>query len=412
MGAAVTRAHILRADARQIPLPDNTAHAIITDPPYGLNFMGKTWDSGAVTFDPNTWTEALRVARPGAHLAAFGGTRTFHRLAVAIEDAGWETRDTIGLLGWTYGSGFPKSLDIGKAIDRAEGARRAVVGTARSNGGRTTAPGAEGQNAIGSAPPHNRTWPVTVPATDAAKHWDGWGTALKPAWEPIILARKPFPGTVANNVQTHHAGGLNIDACRIAARGTTDYNVPATPNIYADTCNVYGKWAHMSPSPSNPAGRWPPNLLLAHHPECGDTCTPHCHIAAMDGRSGGASRYYPIFRYQPKAPTAERPTITVDGRTIHHPTVKPLGLMRWLARLLAPPGGLILDPFAGSGATIQAAQLEGFDGIGLELDPHYVRLAQRRLHGRSELPVTTIDPPARDAAELPPAWQQTDLFAD
>lgn len=401
-------ASVIHGDARTLPLADASMHAIVCDPPYGLGFMGKHWDRGAVAFDPTAWAEALRVLKPGGHLAAFGGTRTFHRLAVAIEDAGFEIRDTIGVLGWAYGSGFPKSLDVSKAIDKAASAERPVVApypaprviktvTAALHGGWQAAP------------------VISAPATTAAAAWSGWGTALKPAWEPVILARKPFGGTVAHNVITHGVGGLNIDGCRVPAAADY-YDDPGNAETAAWDTDIYHKRTLPYRAAPNGAGRWPPNLVIVHHPDCAERCADGCHVPEMDRQSGqsasqpsvpgkhrntrvygggrglqtppgvrghndqgGASRFFPIFRYQPKAGRAERPTIERDGRTVLHPTVKPLGLMRWLCRLLTPPGGTVLDMFAGSGATLQAARLEGFDAIGVELDSDYVHLIRERL---------------------------------
>jgi len=413
---------ILRADARAIPLRDSSIDAIITDPPYGLGFMGKSWDrefielraaqrdgsgptperiaSGRSTssglgvsaaaggmYDRSltgnrgfqAWSEewareVLRVAKPGAHLAAFGGTRTFHRLACAIEDAGWEIRDC---LVWIYGSGFPKSL--------------------------------------------NGPW---------------GGTALKPGWEPILLARKPLIGTVAENVQAHGTGGLNIDACRLPISSTADatqlrfMNRGVRPN--GDGWGMNAEEAE-DVQVVNPAGRWPPNVALDEEAaalldqEAGDVpgqlarartdrqeqqnqvWGPLRYVTGAPeprGDSGGPSRFF----YCPKASRAEReagcenlPTKTgaaaVDrqensdglnspragsGRTASqvrndHPTVKPLALMRWLCRLITPVGGTILDPFAGSGSTACAAAQEGLRSVSLDLDPHYTAIAQARI---------------------------------
>jgi DNA modification methylase len=386
-------------------MPDASVHAVVTDPPYGLGFMGKAWDD----LPPGVeWAaECLRVLRPGGYLLAFGGTRTFHRLACAVEDAGFEIRDSIA---WLYGQGFPKSLDVGKAIDKTRDDREevhAVVDFLRTHlperpdwpaidaacgcpntrqkfftrstagmssrcptwpqwaalrnllgfgaymdaevwrlNGRKGTPGeAWGQREktgeqnvpVGHAfagstyggDSSGRVVDVTAPATPAAREWAGWGTALKPAFEPVVVARKPMRGTVAGNVQKWGTGALNIDAAK-----TVD-------------------------------DRWPPNVT-------------------MDGSQasalGSEARFFPTFRYQAKAPTAERPTYTTpDGRKISHPTVKPLGLMRWLVRLVTPPGGTVLDPFAGSGATLEACLIEGLDCIAIERDPESLPLIQIRI---------------------------------
>jgi SAM-dependent methyltransferase len=204
---------VLHGDCREVmrTMPDNSVDAIVTDPPYELGFMGKSWDSTGVAYDIKVWQECLRVLKPGGHLLAFGGSRTYHRLACAIEDAGFQIRDQIM---WVYGSGFPKSLNISKAIDKAVGAEREVIGTRRGvvkgTGGRYnwhTDSEDTGQTIISD----------TIPTTAEAKEWEGWGTALKPAHEPIVMARKPLDGTVANNVLTHGVGGINIDGSRVGS---------------------------------------------------------------------------------------------------------------------------------------------------------------------------------------------------
>jgi hypothetical protein len=229
-------------------LPENSVDSIITDPPYGLKFMGKTWDHGI----PGElfWREALRVAKPGAFLLAFGGTRTFHRLACAIEDAGWELRDTIM---WVYGSGFPKSHDVSKAIDREAGAEREVVGENPYNSKR---PNPLISDICGQA-----GWPnnITSPATDAAKEWDGWGTALKPAWEPIIVARKPPQGTVAQNVLRYRTGGMNIDGCRV---GTEEMAKSSSNGIKISENRSMSGANFQREIIGSAQGRWPANVIL------------------------------------------------------------------------------------------------------------------------------------------------------
>jgi DNA methylase len=404
---------VVRADARRLPLPDSSAHAIVCDPPYELGFMGRGWDRSGVAFRPQTWTEALRVAIPGAHLLAFGGTRTYHRLAVAIEDAGWEIRDSIGLLGWCYGQGFPKSHDIGKAIDKAANAERASCGTTVYGNGHiqrsTVSIGYQGSE------PKRDKRPLTLPATADAERWQGWGTALKPAWEPIIVARKPFAGTVAGNVLANGVGGVNVDGCRIVASARPV--MVRTATLTATTSMSGESTGSTSSGDMTNLGRWPTNLLLAHHPDCADECQPECHVRVLDEQSGysktgsgplrrntalgllnddqwtprsqegqrypgegGASRFFPRFRYQAKALGRERPRlIAEDGNTIMHPTVKPVALMQWLVRLVTPPGGLVLDQFAGTGSTALAATAEGFDSVSVELDPGYCLLAQHKI---------------------------------
>lgn len=328
-------------------LPADTFHAVVTDPPYGLGFMGQAWDHAVP--GPDYWAALLRVARPGAHLVAFGGTRTFHRMMVAAEDAGWELRDT---LLWVYGSGFPKSRNL-------------------------------------------------------AGDWAGWGSALKPAWEPIILARKPLTGTLAANVARWGCGALNIDGCRI---GT---NFAATPG----------------PRGGDPMGRWPANLVhdgsaevVACFPSEAGASAPvrgteaSAVVAntfgerervpgAFHADTGSAARFFYCAkasredRNEGCAHLASRPLAWSSGEANpgsfqaegtdraspnFHPTVKPTALMRWLARLVTPPGGHVLDPFAGSGSTGKACALEGFSFTGVELDPAFATIARARLaHARS-----------------------------
>ncbi len=253
---------LLLSDAANIPLKDNSIDSIVTDPPYGLSFMGKDWDHGipGVRF----WEAALRVAKPGAHLLAFGGTRTFHRLAVAIEDAGWEIRDTIGYI---YGSGFPKSHNVGKAIDKLAGSEREVIGSKRAGfGKRDGVKDSEGGIFLNSLPEKLKQVPITAPVTEAAKQWDGWGTALKPAWEPVIVARKPFKGTVASNVLEHGTGAINIDGCRVEA--THDDIIiqrKRTGGVMDGVINndVYGNGYKRQPAGNN-KGRWPANIILSY----------------------------------------------------------------------------------------------------------------------------------------------------
>ena len=369
-------------------MPPESVDAIVTDPPYGLGFMGKKWDGLPPSLE---WAEACyRVLKPGGHIVAFGGTRTWHRLAVAIEDAGFEMRDS---LAWLYGSGFPKSHDVGKAIDKLAGAEREVIGTRKSG---ATAIGSKSRVEQGYRPTirDTSTADITAPATPEAAQWDGWGTALKPAFEPIVLARKPLAEkTVARNVLAHGTGAINVDACRIESTdGYADNRVTQGLNTARTSYEWRSQRKTFEPSPS---GRWPANVLLDQHAaawvdeQSGDIKgrvgmkaktavqfgVGRERIAqAFDaGRedSGGASRFF----YTAKAPKSERPN--VDG--VQHPTVKPLAIMRWLIRLVTPPGGVVLDPFAGSGTTIEAALIEGFDPVGIEMETDYLPLIQHRI---------------------------------
>jgi DNA modification methylase len=439
-------------------VPGSSIDAVVTDPPYGLEFMGREWDApwqrgtninadagfsdvfmtdgfarlprpsftgstnpvclncggkqrgrrdetakvracapcDAARF-PNVravemqafgawcgqWSrECLRVLKPGGHLLAFGGSRTWHRLACAVEDAGFEVRDSIA---WLYGSGFPKSLDVSKAVDKGAGFER--------------------PDGAGFGPLVGKD-PITAPATDAARRWQGWGTALKPAFEPIVVARKPPAGTVASNVLAHGTGALNIDRCRVAATGR-----PARESSgRSDEGTLYGAGLDGSRSVgTTDRGRWPTNVVLddtqaAELDRQSGTLTSgragqNGHVrnqpereqgiygggrglwteegpaGQLYGDSGGASRFFPTFRYEAKAPTVERPR---DGE-IAHPTVKPLDLMRWLVRLVTPPGGTVLEPFAGSGTTAEACVIEGFRCVAIEREAAYLPLIVARL---------------------------------
>lgn len=472
-------------------MPPESVDAIVTDPPYGLGFMGKKWDGLPPSLE---WAEACyRVLKPGGHIAAFGGTRTWHRLAVAIEDAGFEMRDS---LAWLYGSGFPKSHDVSKAIDKqrtedlepaAEVARFLVQhmetrGVTRSDvnvhfGHSTAGSGAAQQwtttrtdRAIKPRVPKWEQWQnlrewldmpadmddtvwrlngnkgkpgenyenrevlstrevqdirnghgrayggamyagevtgkiehkTTAPATEAAKRWQGWGTALKPAFEPIVLARKPLAEkTVARNVLAHGTGAINVDACRI---GTTVETWPKSRMYGGKSAVSFTSSAETISAQSTgsaPAGRWPANVLLDQHaaawvdeqsgdrksgwrdadvPNSPDSVTGNFGAGKVTGAhysdEGGASRFF----YSAKAPKSERPN--VDG--VQHPTVKPLAIMRWLIRLVTPPGGVVLDPFAGSGTTIEAALIEGFNPVGIEMEPDYLPLIQHRIDRQAE----------------------------
>jgi DNA modification methylase len=359
-------------------------------------FMGQTWDGGDVAFDPETWAEVLRVLKPGGHLVAFSGTRTYHRMAVAIEDAGFEIRDQ---LAWAYGSGFPKSLDVSKAIDKAAGVEPTDLGASpnwreskrdREKEGRMEVRGANAGR-------------LTVATSDDAKAWQGWGTALKPSWEPICLARKPLIGSVASNVLAHGTGALNIDGCRIGFAGDADEAESKGKNRHADFGSgprenaVFGadnrdRGAHGN---YDPPGRWPANLIhdgsdevLAGFPDTAPSSdAPRNHSVSLGSsgssiygkgaafvgaghadNGGSAARFF----YCAKAGALDR-----LGST--HPTVKPVELMRWLVRLVTPPGGKVLDPFAGSGSTGVAAFIEGFDSVLVELREEAASDIRRRL---------------------------------
>ncbi len=362
-------------------MPDASVDAVVTDPPYGLAFMGKRWDYDVPSVD--IWAECLRILKPGGHLLAFAGTRTQHRMAVRIEDAGFEIRDMIA---WVYGSGFPKSLDVSKAIDKAAGVEREVVGVHRRHGGGSAESGSM-SGPLGTA----SELPLTAPATPAASQWSGWGTALKPALEPITVARKPLVGTVAANVLEHGTGALNVDGCRVKGAPPS---VPQ-PVFNSPTGRTYGMKTGegRNGEMSQAAGRWPANLIhdgseevvtLFPMTESGSRRAGKHRVAGGQGRygefavgelpeivgdSGSAARFF----YCAKASKADR------GDDNNHPTVKPTDLMRYLCRLVTPPGGTVLDPFAGSGSTGKAAALEGFRFIGIEREAEYVEIARARI---------------------------------
>lgn len=529
-------------------IPDSSVHSIVCDPPYGLEFMGKEWDKLARPKPGNiggfadgnkpsfervkkhlksmqewhlAWAkEAFRVLKPGGHLLAFGGTRTYHRLVCAIEDAGFEIRDCIV---WVYAQGFPKSLDVSKAIDRVAGAERDVVGM------KPTQPGLH-RSKSGANQFTDDAWEgddvaareITAPKTDKAKKWSGWGSALKPAQEPIVVARKPLSeGTLIRNVMEHGTGALNIDGCRIKGNVAAERGESWAKSGKGKAGPWHGteyKEARTAAERTSPLGRWPTNFVLSHLENCekigskkvkgdarkgqegdrpsgfynvgsdkgsgkpagplyGDAdgtetvdewqCAPGCPVAALDAQSGtlrsgtgavkvesatgyqgsaygkesrapgtpnieygdegGASRFF----YTSKASPDERwfwcPTCKMAGQRtvfaknescpkhgsnpktqdlgplfggteepgcacwkdavdahkdhelVHHPTVKPLELMKWLVRLVTPHGGIVLDPFVGSGTTAIAALLENFPFIGIEKQAEYVEIARARL---------------------------------
>lgn len=388
--------------------------SVVTDPPYHLSsvvkrfgapgaapakfgtdglyarqsrgFMGKSWDGGDVAFRPETWRLVWDVLKPGGHVAAFGGTRTFHRMAVAIEDAGFEIRDC---LMWLYGSGFPKSHDVSKELDKRAGHWRGLAGAKVSG------------NQAMSGGNYTRT-PKGDPVTAAAA-WHGWGTALKPAWEPIILARKPLEGTVAANVLAHGTGALNIDGCRVPCDGgSPSAAIREAARNSGKTPGRPGEYRHTLEDRTSPErytearagemlGRWPANVIHDGSPEVSEAFALYGESAsgkdcgqrgrggiwrASDGTpcgpqygdSGTAARFF----YCAKASAADR-------AGSKHPTVKPVSLMRYLCRLITPPGGTVLDPFAGSGSTLQAAVEEGFSAIGIEREPEYQADILRRI---------------------------------
>jgi site-specific DNA-methyltransferase (adenine-specific) len=426
-------------------LEDNSLDSIVTDPPYGLSFMGKKWDYDVPSVE--IWAECLRVLKPGGHLLAFAGTRTQHRMAVRIEDAGFEIRDMIA---WVYGSGFPKSHDVSKAIDKQVDAERKVVGTKIGLPGYHLNPH-DGGEALGHGLSSStyetrlKSSQITAPATEAAQQWQGWGTALKPALEPITVARKPLIGTVADNVLEHGTGGLNIDGCRVATEDklsgghasggqqmTGGWERPWMKDPDAVVANA--ERSRQSVAKAEELGRWPANLIHDGSDEVvwlfpdggahggkgkfvqhtwGDREPTEQNI---EPSKGSAARFFycaksskrdrdeglegfeakaTAFGNQAQAELKRGNLDHDDGksgmnkvkmRQNSHPTVKPTDLMRYLCRLVTPPGGVVLDPFMGSGSTGKAAMIEGFQFIGCEMSPEYFEIAKARIEAAKTEP--------------------------
>lgn len=413
-------------------LDADSVDSLVTDPPAGISFMGKEWDSdkggrdGWIAWMTEVMRECHRVLKPGAHGLVWAIPRTSHWTATALENAGFEVRDVMTHL---FGSGFPKSLDISKAIDKSAGAEREVIGS------KDVGPDHRGSNYSNKALGKRMIANITIPTTDAAKQWQGWGTALKPASEHWILVRKPLSEkTVASNVLMHGTGGINIDASRIASdvmpKSCTNQNIKSgaysSDNSERDRDSVY--------IPSS-QGRFPANLVLSHSPHCQDyQCDIECAILQLDAQSGiskssdkqrnnkasvnqamsganlghtsyghndsgGASRFF----YCAKISTSERNAGLDDmpdrqtqsdwpqggisegnenrGATVknHHPTVKPKKLMSYFCKMITPPEGIVLDPFMGSGSTGIAAKECGFKFIGIEREPDYFEIASKRI---------------------------------
>lgn len=371
-------------------LPEGCADACVTDPPYEINFMNRAFDRTGIAFDPEFWRLVYRALKPGGHVLAFSASRTYHRMACAVEDAGFEIRDQID---WIYGSGMPHDSDAARLVDDRLGVERRVTGTYMTRGTGYRSGGGFGVSATngGDAP---REWDVTEATSDEAKRWDGWNTALKPAHEPIVLARKPLDGCLADNLKDHGCGALHVDACRVPFRGEDDRAKAVPGTVRVRDNKVYNR-ARPSP-PYDADARFPPDVLL--DPAAADVLDAQSGVtASRKGRprasikpgagwgmthtgseyddAGGASRFFPVFRYEAKAPSSERPQ--VDG--VLHPTVKPVALMRWLVRLAVPRDGLVVEPFAGSGATLQACVMEGVRCEAAEMDADYIRLIRERM---------------------------------
>jgi DNA modification methylase len=468
---------VTHGDCREVlrGIADASVDAVVCDPPYELGFMGKAWDSSGIAYDVTVWRECLRVLKPGGHLIAFGGSRTYHRLACAVEDAGFQIRDQVL---WLYGNGFPKSLDVSKAIDKldvseAQQARRYRFtewvrstgltakqideATGTYMGGHYTTHSSQPavmtrahldavRHLIGPVPAwvereceirtiesqnmaarevigqsdngqargwadaglagYKAEYAITAPATDAARQWAGWGTALKPAHEPAVLARKPLVGTVAENVLAYGTSGINVDGCRVGTDGgTAGCSAGPSRGILGDGLNG----ACGRPVPG--LGRWPANLIhdgsdetVGIFPGEEDNSAArffYCAKASRADREFGLSDDTPEVSAEDRV-GREAGSAGMDnpragaGRTLagrnHHPTVKPIALMRHLVRLVTPPGGVVLDPFTGSGSTGVAAKLEYMQFIGIEQNAEYAALAQARINGTT---LTPNDPPAQ-----------------
>lgn len=422
------RVRLLVGDAAELDLEPETIDALVTDPPAGIGFMGRDWDSDKggrdewIAWLAETLAPAFRALKPGAHGLVWALPRTSHWTALALERCGFEIRDRVSHL---FGTGFPKSLDVSKAIDDALGAEREVVGNTAERSGRTIGLGTSGGYHGDIVSGHCRD--ITAPATPEAARWDGWGTALKPACEDWWLVRKPIAGTIARNVLTYGVGGLNVDGCRIAG-GERELRLPRpnqTPGVALQVSingsvaageTTLGRWpAHVTLDPEAAAmldamsgvrtsGDLNGSLSRAGYVPCATEGAPRVQTT-RSGDSGGASRFF--FCAKPSRfergegceslpqRSAGEATARVDGsdglnspragagRTggakNFHPTVKSIALMRWLVRLITPPGGTVLDPFTGSGSTGVAAILEGFGFLGCEQSPDYAAIAKHRI---------------------------------
>ena len=401
---------------------DNYFDSVVTDPPYGLAFMGKKWDYDVPQVE--LWKEVYRVLKPGGHILSFAGSRTYHRMAVNIEDAGFEIRD---MLGWLYGSGFPKSHNIGKAVDKLQGNNREHLGKKIKKAGDITG---------GNFKKGGNYKDKEINITKGNSQWEGWGTALKPAHEPIVMARKPFNTSVAENVLTHGTGGINIDECRVNFMNEQDYNESVGKNQHSKYKNsimrnpakngIYSP-DKRKPKDYKPEGRFPANIIhdgseevLEIFPDTkGDSRTSkptydkgfwgNAKSKESDrlySDSGSAARYF----YCAKASKAERnmglddfdkksnafmatnngtsgkaskgmERFKTQPKANYHPTVKPIKLMEYLVRLVTPKEGIVLEPFAGSGTTLIACKQQGFNYIGIEREQEYCDIAEARLKG-------------------------------
>lgn len=397
-------------------LEDNSVDSIVTDPPYELGFMGKSWDNTGIANNKEMWAECLRVLKPGGYLLAFSGTRTYHRMASAIEDAGFEVRDMIE---WVYGSGFPKSLNIGKAVDKLQGNEREVLGEKETKDFSHHKGSMMGKETT----PDDKTQTTTITETKGTSEWEGWGTALKPAHEPICMARKPLAEkTVAENCLKWGTGGINIDESRVGTE-ETGWNGLTSDRTGSEWDNSGFK---NTAKPTQSTGRFPANLILEDCEEVrecfpdsksqghwsktkttgfgefGNGSSEYLGVGEKDKEGGNASRFFKSIIYQAKASKSERnkgledfpDRLTDDGRQKsidnafqrgetprknNHPTVKPIALMEYLIKMVTPKGGVVLDPFAGSFSTGVACVKNGFGFVGIEREEEYVVIGKARL---------------------------------
>jgi DNA modification methylase len=346
---------------------DNYFDSVVTDPPYGLAFMGKKWDYDVPQVE--LWKEVYRVLKPGGHILSFAGSRTYHRMAVNIEDAGFEIRD---MLGWLYGSGFPKSHNIGKAVDKLQGNKREVLGTEK----RLMQP----SNSMGGGVDGAKMGERTI--TKGNSEWEGWGTALKPAHEPIVMARKPFNTSVAENVLTHGTGGINIDECRVGTEKLKKQK--------AGKSNRIGTFERKNMITPEREGRFPANIMHDGSEEVLEVFEESSRFFYC-AKASKAERNMGLDDYEEKQVTygtikSNQETARTFGansakRKNCHPTVKPIKLMEYLVRLVTPKEGIVLEPFAGSGTTLIACKQQGFNYIGIEREQEYCDIAEARLKG-------------------------------
>ena len=372
-------------------LRENSIDSIVTDPPYGLSFMNKKWDYDVPSIE--IWTECLRVLKPGGHLLSFSGSRTYHRMAVRIEDAGFDIRDQIM---WIYGSGFPKSHNIGKAVDKLQGNEREVVGIQKLQGTAVTLKGKPNrENWYDQG--EGGTYTSQIELTKGTSEWEGWGTALKPAHEPIVVARKPLSEkSVAENVLKWGTGGMNIDVSRIGTDGGTKRShqseYPKNEDGTEDRSDNWSRSGHNVVELNE--GRWPANIILDEGEEPWRKFF-YCPKASKKDRDEGMDGFEDKEKTTLNSYGDQQEHLSSDGSirkgnkgtTIsknNHPTVKPTELMLYLIKLVTPKGGTVLDPFMGSGSTGKAAIRGGFDFVGIEKEEEYIKIAEARINNEKK----------------------------